>query len=1268
MHSLRTSVPVPTQPWETARARFLDGLSPNDAARFNSATLENVFYDTSVAQKKHAHDHKSWLRQERLSSLADAISEYGQAMDVYSNTYGLIICPIWGSIRVLLHIASEAGKFQENIVEMLAQIGDILPRFRIYQVLFKKEERLLVALTDVFLDVLNFCVLAKNFFTQAKKSLSKSTPALLNYKMGLRWPVPLSIILKGAWKPFRREFELYMEMFRKHCKRVEREADLAHKIESARNREVQKATQALQLRSAKLQKRHEILTALPVVDYASMHAKLSALRHPGTNIWFQSTSQYVLWYNSQASDCLCYYGIPGSGKSVLCSTIVDDLMSRSTDPSTLVFYYYCDFADSASLSPNYLVASIIKQILERMPLDRFSDSFDGPHSGSKMMPNFVACLEYLLDILKDFDKSYLIVDGLDQFATDDQSIVLEMIDTLLQDKSIVVKIFVTSRREEYLIKRSLKKYTAVYSSKETIGADVRLFVEERIKLISEKQNPLLEDDRLKRDVVAALLAGADEMFLWVKFQLFDIADAFTENSVRATINNLPKDVEETYSRIIQKVRSSSGGKNRFDMMLKVFRWIAGARRPLRIDELEEAVGLEREDLFLHAERTVTNGGERLIACCSNLVVYNENNSTITFAHHTVQQFLFSPGWNQVSGGICLSPQLVNEYIAEICVAYLSFSDFGTQMVKMSEVVSMGQTQAEDIVWNNVPLASSIRSLLSWSRGLRRAPQTTPASQVLLKLPTIHRPTDSLIRKYVMLDYIVTCWAFHAASLNEQSWSWATFKHVVKGHQLAFNFRPWFESDQQEKVSEVGAIINERLASGVNIFYDPFKLQWSTEHMLLYSWAVRYGISSLMALVEYDELKAYQIFVEQEQVDKGLESHWQGQQGASFELQTFVRLAAAKRPTQPSSMGFWSNALITYIAYDLNRNHHRDDRQLYRVFDIFKTEFSRWVNQRVALLDDSFQEAIILALKADDMNLFRCLVSYYIRDHEKLIVTLVAIVRDGHTRNGVVAEMLSLQSVQGECSSRNRWELLYTLNQCMPAILAWITEEANMISQASPSIQHVLLALILLNRCRPSRLTQVINVVRNTFPGACPIFEPLDWSHTAFGTADIHARLEHLQEMSLVVRGTHLNTIAVQLRIIASYNPLPPELIQSTIDTIKVCLRSSGQFFDAEAFEEDGIHGLLWATERGLAELFNTLVPYYQDLLHNRINTDLSMNIIRAAASSPEKGATFATLQWPQWPAFIICDVRKELTRPYSILSSCIPMHRRDEWLQLMGFS
>lgn len=64
---------------------------------------------------------------------------------------------------------------------MLAQVGDVLPRFRIYQALFSDHERLLVALSNAFLDLLKFCTTTKDFFLKGKKSMSTIPP--INYSV-----------------------------------------------------------------------------------------------------------------------------------------------------------------------------------------------------------------------------------------------------------------------------------------------------------------------------------------------------------------------------------------------------------------------------------------------------------------------------------------------------------------------------------------------------------------------------------------------------------------------------------------------------------------------------------------------------------------------------------------------------------------------------------------------------------------------------------------------------------------------------------------------------------------------------------------------------------------------------------------------------------------------------------------------------------------------------------------------------------------------------
>jgi hypothetical protein len=75
---IQTRLPIPTKPWETAKARFLGGLSESNRRLFNSASLENVFYQSSGTFDKFKTDSKLWKCQLKLQPLIDAVSEYGK--------------------------------------------------------------------------------------------------------------------------------------------------------------------------------------------------------------------------------------------------------------------------------------------------------------------------------------------------------------------------------------------------------------------------------------------------------------------------------------------------------------------------------------------------------------------------------------------------------------------------------------------------------------------------------------------------------------------------------------------------------------------------------------------------------------------------------------------------------------------------------------------------------------------------------------------------------------------------------------------------------------------------------------------------------------------------------------------------------------------------------------------------------------------------------------------------------------------------------------
>ena len=57
---------------------------------------------------------------------------------------------------------------------MFSSIGDILPRFRIFERLFPNHELLTQALSKVYVDIISFCTEAKRVFRDGQRSTSKS--------------------------------------------------------------------------------------------------------------------------------------------------------------------------------------------------------------------------------------------------------------------------------------------------------------------------------------------------------------------------------------------------------------------------------------------------------------------------------------------------------------------------------------------------------------------------------------------------------------------------------------------------------------------------------------------------------------------------------------------------------------------------------------------------------------------------------------------------------------------------------------------------------------------------------------------------------------------------------------------------------------------------------------------------------------------------------------------------------------------------------------
>ena len=177
-----------------------------------------------------------------------------------------------------------------------------------------------------------------------------------------------------------------------------------------------------------------------------------------------------------------------------------------------------------------------------------------------------------------------------------------------------------------------------------------------------------------------------DRFLWVYIQIIDLCEAMTDQSIRQILENLPRGLDETYQRIVQKAATSLN----YIHVQRALHWVACSRRPLKVAELREAAAFETTDKCWDAEKLPHV--DKLFQSCHGLLV-REQDSSVRFAHHTVRQYLLSPGIlhsrsylsQDVVGNILrFTASEANATVAQMCATYLSFSDFESALVTTEE--------------------------------------------------------------------------------------------------------------------------------------------------------------------------------------------------------------------------------------------------------------------------------------------------------------------------------------------------------------------------------------------------------------------------------------------------------------------------------------------------------------------------------------------------------------------------------------------------------
>jgi Cdc6-like AAA superfamily ATPase len=234
-------------------------------------------------------------------------------------------------------------------------------------------------------------------------------------------------------------------------------------------------------------------------------------RFAETGIWFTESLVASNWKTAPGS-FLWLYGIPGCGKTILSSTIIEAIFDHCSNNSSLaVLYFYFDFNDAEKQRPESTIRSLIIQLsLQCISVPQTLNSLYRTCTDGQRQPAYDSLLETLQQMIGVFQEIYLVIDALDESS--DRYELLANIKEMTSWKDANLHTLVTSRREKDIVDSMeyLTDQEKVCIQNIHINDDIRAYVRGRL-FTDPKLKRWRNQPRVQLEIEITLMEKVDGM-------------------------------------------------------------------------------------------------------------------------------------------------------------------------------------------------------------------------------------------------------------------------------------------------------------------------------------------------------------------------------------------------------------------------------------------------------------------------------------------------------------------------------------------------------------------------------------------------------------------------------------------------------------------------------------------------------------------------------------------------------------------------------------
>ena len=416
----------------------------------------------------------------------------------------------------------------------------------------------------------------------------------------------------------------------------------------------------------------------------------------GTCDWLLSNPNYLTWLSGSIKPSIIWLcAHPGCGKSTLCSHIIHSIEESDPAAATAFHFYRFDHAYSAIETLRLLADQLFEKYWNFSHL--VSEEI---HLQTQKTSSSLENIRDLIKILvKSLPKTYFILDGLDEECEvgrwTEAQLVLDFLIQLSLTFPESVRLWYSSQDRPFIHKK-LSAY--IFDIKDQVKNDVTYYLSRAIPELDASE--VSEEE--KAGILENLKERAEGNFLWASLMV----NALTEeaNSLKEikqlVKDGLPLTLDGYYRRIFEgfeKHHRSLARSVEVKFLLlryciltsifsKMFAMIVFARRPLRVKEVREAIGLlqsrnpgspDAADLpFTRSLRKLFAPLIEIQGGCDDL-----DDCTCRLFHSTVRDFLlkYPEIFHDGTGGPDL--QISPYVIFNACLLYLSQARYQKLLVR-----------------------------------------------------------------------------------------------------------------------------------------------------------------------------------------------------------------------------------------------------------------------------------------------------------------------------------------------------------------------------------------------------------------------------------------------------------------------------------------------------------------------------------------------------------------------------------------------------------